>query len=420
MAGLGQTQVDFSSAPAPMPVGQTFSLPPLYRVGGNGKIWAWAISFDGKDLVMCWETLDNFKQGLIQSTTRPVEMNTRSVSLYEQALLEARHEHKNKRDKQGYGEQLIQHDIFSLPAMLCTTWDPAKNQIRRWPVWVMAKLDGCRCRAHVLPESSDVHLMSRATQVINNLRHIREEFARFNQFAMQVITERFPTISPLCRADGELYTHDLDFDQISGITRLVNSASPVEGLVKYYMFDLMMTADVPYDQRYLILVEAFQRHTQLQGCLRYLHVLGASIASTKEDIVQAHNEFVNQGYEGVIIRKVGGTTAAQQAESYYKGTRCTAIYKYKQFQDDEGYIIGAEASNGGHEDGGVIWSVQDRHGRQFMVRPRGNVDRRKQIYQEFLTNPNQFIGQKYRYRFQDLTPEGKPRFPVGIGFVYDR
>jgi len=427
MAVPAITEIDLSRAPAAPPSDtQSFQLPMLYRVGADGKIWAWSIGFDGQNLIMCWETLSNFQQGLIQSTTRQVLLNSRSVSLYEQALQEARHEYKNKKDRQGYGEQLIQHDIFSLPAMLCTEWDPQKNQIHRWPVWVMAKLDGCRCRAHILPNPiedlklEDVHLVSRATQVINFLNGIRAEYVQFHKTMVEVIRERFPNISPICRVDGELYSHELNFDQISGITRLVRGASPVENKVKYFMFDLILGMDTTYDTRYLMLLEAYQRHTMKQGGARYLHILGASVANSKQDILTAHDYFVSQGFEGVIIRKVGGSTEKEQSESYYKGTRCTAIYKYKQFKDTEGFIAGAEAAIGGHVEGGIIWLVQDQYGRTFGVNPRGQVEVRKALYQQYLANPQQFLGQKYRYRYQDLTADGKPRFPIGLGFVYDR
>lgn len=421
---LVTTEVDLSAAPAFIAASaETFQLPPLYRLGGDGKIWVWVISFDGESLVSCWETLNNFQQGLIQSSTRRVEMNSRSASLYSQALQEAQHEHKNKKDKQGYGESLIQHDIFSIPAMLCTEWKPLSNQLKpkSWPLWVQAKLDGIRCRAHHFPEDETktpmgVYLLSRATQVICFMNHLREEFVRFSQVIREVIIQKHPTISPLHRTDGELYTlnKELTFEQLSGMSRLTKGASPAEHFVKYFMFDLILMIDLPYDQRYLLLQEAYQKHVANQGGARHIFILGSFQVNTKEEILYAHNQFVSQGFEGVIIRKIG------DSESYYKGTRCTAVYKYKQFMDDEGRIVGATCSNGGHEDGGIIWAVQDKEGHQFNVRPMGDVVTRKQQYQQYLENPQQFIGHLYKFRFQEKTNDGHPRFPVGLGMVFDR
>lgn len=419
------TEVDLSAAPAfTAASAETFQLPPLYRLGGDGKIWVWVISFDGENLVSCWETLNNFQQGLIQSSTRRVETNSRSASLYSQALQEAQHEHKNKKDKQGYGEQLVQHDIFSMPAMLCHEWKPTSRQIVRWPVWVMPKLDGGRCRIHTMSlentaTTKDVHLISRGTQVVHNLSAIREEFLRFARVATSIISEKCPTASPLFRLDGELYSKNLTFDQISGVMRLKNSVSPVEHLVQYFMFDLILTFDATYDQRYFLLLEIYQKHVAIQGGPRYIYILDAGVANTPNDVLSAHEEYVKMGFEGVIIRRVGGRNQSEQAESYHRGVRCTAMYKYKSFQDDEGYIIGAEPGKG-TEENAVVWQIQDKQGNRFSCRPRGDIIGRRAYYEQFVKDPQQFIGKEYRYRFQSLTPDGNPRFPVGLGFPADR
>ena len=163
----------------------------------------------------------------------------------------------------------------------------------------------------------------------------------------------------------------------------------------------------------MILAEAYQRHVTEQGGARFLFILGASVASSKQDIVYAREEYVRQGFEGVIIRKVGGVTETQQKESYYKGTRCTAIYKNKTTKDDEGFIIGAKAANGGYSDGGVVWHVRDKMGRDFEVNPEGDVEVRKIIYQQFVANPQQFMGLKYRYKYQELTPMASPDSRLG-------
>lgn len=410
MSSLAQD--DLSQAPKAQQIGlQSFQLPALYRIGADGKIWIWIIHFDGEILHVSWETLNNFKAGIIQTSNRRVEMTSRSLSLYDQALQEAKHEYKNKKEKHGYREEIIHHDLFSLPAMLCTEWSPQKNQIHQWPVWVMPKIDGCRCRAHILPGSQEVHLLSRGTQVIHFLDHIRKQLLLFHQSMIRVLENRLP--GTLYRLDGELYSSEFSFDEISGITRLTRNSNPLEGKLGYYLFDLILSIDLPYENRYMILSEAYQLYSQ--SCiLTSLFILGASVANSKEDILLAHDYYVKQGFEGVIIRKIGGT------ESYYRGTRCTAIYKYKQFMDTEGKIIGAEAANGGHFDGAIIWIISDTEGRTFKVNPRGEVKGRKEIYLEYLKNPEIFHGIKYRYRYQEITSEGKPRFPIGLGMVFDR
>lgn len=404
------TTFDSSSA------NQTFQLPTLFRIGADKKVHVWIISFNGEKLITCWERLDNYQKGVVQTSSRRVELNTRSIGLYEQALQEARAEYKRKKDKDGYNEQLIQHDIFTLPAMLCTKWDPSKNQIRRWPVWTMPKLDGIRCRIHI--HNSKIYIMSRTSQEYIHLHHIREEFNRFNNIGIQVLQELYPTLSSYFRTDGEIYTLNLTFDQINGICRLTNSVSPNEHHLKYYMFDLMLTFDMTYDQRYALLKMIFDRHVAQQGGERYFHLIPVHVANNKQDILNAHTTYTYQGYEGVIIRRIGGDTEKEKEESYYKGSRCTAIYKFKTFNDDEGIIIGASCERG--DVSRIVWDVRDKFGREFSVRPKGTDDYCAQLYLEYQNNPHNFINKLYRYRYQELTPDGKPRFPIGLGIVTDR
>jgi len=405
---------DFSLAETINPE-TTFHLPTLYRVAADGKVWAWSVAFDGSKLIFAWETLDKYQQGLVQVSSRTIETNSRSISLYHQALQEAQAEYKNKIDKSGYSDKIIQKDLFNISAMLCTKWDPNKKQIRRWPVIVQPKLDGCRCRIHL---TDQVYLISRATQPIHHLLHIREHYQILDRYIKNIIQQWYPGMSDVCRVDGELYSDQLSFDMISGITRLVHQPSQHERLVKYYLFDLILSFDLPYEGRYNILHTAYQMYQSTNSDI--IQLVNSSVANSPQEILAAHDLYVSQGYEGVIIRKFGGTTPAQIAESYYKGSRCTAIYKYKIFQDTEGYIVGAEYVNGGHGNGAVVWVVQDVNGLQFKVNPKGDVETRIRTYQEYIANPNLYLGHKYRYKYQELTSDGKPRFPIGLGFVYDR
>jgi len=402
---------------------QGFQLPPLYRMSASGKEVIWLIAFDGKDLLMYWGRVEKLPLENLRNSRTAVQLNTSGRNLHEQALLEARARWKRKIDKDGYYEKATPtappptHPILDMPAMLANKWDPTKNQIHRWPVWVEEKLDGVRCRAN--PDASgNAFLISRTRLVFSHLNHIRHDLVQFFPYITAILKRYMP--NPIFRLDGELYTHDLTFDRISGLSRLSEKSppDPEEYLVKYYMFDLVVPENWTYDERWAVLHEAFQAYEKDHPS-NNLKILIPRIANSKEDILRAHDMYNNQGFEGVIIRKIDGKTEKERSESYYVGRRSSAILKYKAFQDEEGFIIGAEEGSG-TEKGAVVWKVRRPSGEEFDVRPRGSIDIRKQYFQAWLNNPNQFIGLKYRYRFQELTPEGKPRFPVGVGFVFDR
>jgi len=401
----------------------TFRLPRLYRIGANGKISAWEISFDGENLVMRWGQFEGFDQGKFRESRRRV-IPKGSLNVYEQARSEAESRWKRKKDRDGYSEELpgkAETLLIDMPAMLGNRWEPdqTETQIRRWPVWVEEKLDGIRCRAYRNPDGT-ILLKSRTNLTFNHLNHIREDLRQFFPYLESILRERVPDVGNNYFIDGELYSQELTFDRINGISRLSAGSppDPHETLIKYYMFDLAMPGDRTYDERWWLLYTAFQEFVKKYPESN-LKIIIPLIANSKEDILKAHQYYIDQGYEGVIIRKIDGKTQAERKESYYVTRRSNAILKYKTFEDEEGEIIGAEEGTG-TEKGAVVWVVKSPNGATFSVRPRGSIETRKEYYQAWLKNPRQFIGLKYRYRFQERTPEGKPRFPVGVGFVFDR
>ena len=66
----------------------------------------------------------------------------------------------------------------------------------------------------------------------------------------------------------------------------------------------------------------------------------------------------------------------------------------------------------GHEKGLVIWTCKTKDGKKFNVRPRGTHEERAALFKE----AGNYVGKKLTVRFQELTGDGIPRFPVGITF----
>ena len=69
----------------------------------------------------------------------------------------------------------------------------------------------------------------------------------------------------------------------------------------------------------------------------------------------------------------------------------------------------------GNETGCVIWECETPEGKTFKVRPRGTQDERKVIFKE----GSKYIGQELTVRFQELSQDGIPRFPVGVGVRWE-
>jgi len=123
---------------------------------------------------------------------------------------------------------------------------------------------------------------------------------------------------------------------------------------------------------------------------------------THEEVMQAHAEFVGDGHEGTMIRMLSST---------YKDstTRSSDLLKLKGFFDDEFVITGYRDGDGKHA-GAVVFVCETDEGQKFEVTPKGDYDRRRRMYD----NGSDYVGKPLTVRYQGLTDDGIPRFPVGI------
>jgi ATP-dependent DNA ligase len=130
-------------------------------------------------------------------------------------------------------------------------------------------------------------------------------------------------------------------------------------------------------------------------------MLPTDVANNLEDIKRLHAEYVADGYEGLILRNKAGL--------YKVGHRSADLQKYKEFMDDEYKIVGFKEGDG-VEKGCVIWVCETKKGQTFSVRPRGTHEERIEAFKKASSQ----VGKKLTVRFQELTDDGLPRFPVGL------
>ena len=309
---------------------ESFQLPALYKIGGRNDILKWLIGFDGNKLFTCWGTLKQFDENRAQVSNRVVDRIT-GGSLKERARLQAESKWKEMVDREGYREKLITKNIYQLDPALANKWDPKKKQIKSWPVWVQTKLDGVRLRAHTI-DYKEVILVSRNSDETKYLNHIREHLLDFFSAVKKIMIMKYGDPEPLVRLDGELFCNSgiLKFEDINGISKCKLEARKDEYYLQFYIFDIIFTFDASYRERMNVLNEAFALWDQcsndniLMSPINKLHPLTNNgvlhlvlplYAHSTEDILNAHEYYVKNGYEGVIIRKIDGE------ESYYKPVR---------------------------------------------------------------------------------------------------
>ena len=247
-----------------------------------------------------------------------------------------------------------------------------------FPCFTQPKLDGTRCVG--IPNKG---MFSRLRKTIPHMEHI---IAELNRLPANLIL------------DGELYTNELTFQEIVGLVKketLKVGDLEKQQKIKYHVYDLIQGKS--YEQRQLSLQTLFASHS-----FQHLVLVPTQSCGSEVEMKEQHARFVADGYEGIMLRNPAGV---------YKHVRSTDLLKYKEFFDDEYEVVGFKEGEGG-EKGCVLWACKTEKGDVFHCRPRGTHEERAELYQK----GSSYIGKKLTVRFQELTDDGIPRFPVGIAF----
>jgi ATP-dependent DNA ligase len=258
-----------------------------------------------------------------------------------------------------------------------------------FPCYVQRKLDGVRCVA--IPSRG---LYSRNGKMFPHLEHIRTDIDQLGRAAL----------TPGVIFDGELYSDELSFQEIVGLVKKETLRPEDKAKMKkiyLFVYDCIVFRQpaMTYKDRYESLQSVFSSPLSSPN----IRLLSTAVCASDDEMKRLHSEYVAEGYEGIILRQMNGV--------YKVGHRSPELQKYKEFFDAEYPVIGFKQGEG-EEKGCVIWQCRTPAGLEFAVRPRGTrVDRA-----ELFTNGATYIGKLLTVRYQELTTDGIPRFPVGISF----
>ena len=248
-----------------------------------------------------------------------------------------------------------------------------------FPCYTQPKLDGTR--AVGMPGKG---LFSRLRKSFPHMEHILYELAML------------PADLTL---DGELYTNELTFQEIVGLVKketLKEGDATKQLKIKYHVYDIIETTQ-PYEERMLHLTTLLTTHR-----FQYICLVPTQRCGSEVEMKSQHNVFVSEGYEGIMLRSSHGL---------YKHSRSTDLLKYKEFFDAEYEVVGFKEGEG-QEKGCVLWMCKTEEGKTFHCRPRGTREDRMELFQ----NGGDYVGKMLTVRYQELTDDGLPRFPVGIAF----
>lgn len=155
------------------------------------------------------------------------------------------------------------------------------------------------------------------------------------------------------------------------------------------------------EDRYIFLMH----NVHSNKMFNYLRVVNRSYCNNQE-IEKYHDEYVEQGYEGAMIKDL---------DAPYKFGRGFEVMKFKKFHDVDLKIEKLLEGTGRHSEklGSVVVNY---HGVEVQVGSGFSDSLRETIW----SDPESFIGRMIEVRYQEVTPDGSLRFPTFVCFRNDR
>lgn len=291
----------------------------------------------------------------------------------EQALAEATAKHQKKLDG-NYNEVLTNQKKFFEP-MLAHKYEDHKKLLFTVPTFVQPKLDGLRAI------SANNELTSR-----NGKKYIATPHLYHSTSAI---------------LDGELYSHEYkeDFNKIVSLCKktkptkedIQESSSKVE----YWIYDLPSVNEV-FSKRQAALTELLKEMNNP----KYILVPTYEIKNQSE-LDSYHEKFLNEGFEGSIIRLDLKT---------YENKRSKQLLKMKNWIDDEFEIVDVVEGEGGRAGtvGNFVVKLNDG------TTCKSNIKGTHEYLAELLDQKDQLIGKTATIKYFNKTPDGKLRFPYVI------
>jgi len=389
----------------------------LYALDKAGRVRIWrqtlfvgAVDENDKNVNLVIES------GLVDGklTRKDKKIKARGKKDPEQVgLMEANKNVKDKLNKEGYKthDMLVQraHDVnypYALPDKIYTimdklveyptneNWHPLPMLAKKvddkkiaGPLMIQRKYDGVRCLS-TIDDAGRVIMVSRGG-LYYQIPHIAEDLIRiFTQHDLH---------GKGIWLDGELYKHGIPFADISGAARTARSGGDLfeekKSFLEYHVYDLLDTTNLfmPFRDRYYYL----DQYVPSASSGSKTRLVETYAVRGMDDVKPYHEQFVEEGYEGTIIRYGDGV--------YEPGYRSVSLLKYKNFFEGEFTIVGMEYDPNDISTFRFLLETED--GQTFGCRPVGTHDLWQEYADNYLTKCD---GKLATVRYLNLSVNGLP------------
>lgn len=337
----------------------------------------------------------------------------------EQLELQFKSEWKKYLDK-GYREIDKDPELCSEEELLAILGDVKKDQngfskhmlakssdkvsqatIDKVPYWYASrKIDGVR--AALYWKDGEIHTASRGGGDYD---------CSMMQFIENKELQDFFKVHPDYVFDGEIYSFGKTLQCLSGEARRCETMNGSDYL-EFYLYDIMIP-DVPFEER-LKLINVVKESLHLgfdpqrkwnPGELR-IQIVPQVKVSGYENIMKLHNDYVEEGWEGVVCRN--------PSKPYGFGKRSNDMLKFKKYKDSCFTVVGIEQGLRPFED--MVFVLVTKEGAEFKAKPMGDLAQKIEYTKNF---ESKYLGKIGECKFFYYSEDGIPLQPSFKAFRDD-
>lgn len=352
--------------------------PTLYAIAKTGKVKQWDVSVEDEVITVEHGYTDGKKQFQTTICEGKNKGRANETTAAQQAVSEAQSKWKKQYDKCYRESPDEARRVGELLPMLANDYTKVGHRIT-YPCDVSMKLDGVRAIADIGSEFK-VTLTSRGGKNYPVAAHIDSQLALLS------------SNTGIPRFDGELYIHGLALQSIISCVKKWNENTSD---LCYFIFDIPHK-DMKWEDRNLVLLNILEHVKENKAWYPNIHIVRNFYVENEEVARQYMDDFINKGFEGMMLRNHKGV--------YEFNHRSADLQKWKDFKDCEAFVrkvIPDKLSEG-------VLEVELPNGTSFKCKMKGSHEERLFEVQE------KHIGKWITVKYQDLTEDGVPQFPVGI------
>ena len=388
--------------------------PTLYKLDTKSRLREWTIHVDMDKYWTVAGLIDGKKVTNDPIYAKPMNVGrANETNSTQQAISEASHKYQSKIDE-GYNvnielakEGKMVSEYFK--PMLAHKFEDRESKVE-FPLYSQPKLDGIRCL--ITYEDGKIIPRTRNGKPLECIPHIVDAVGPF--------FEKYPYLV----LDGELYNHDFR-DNFNKITSLVRKQKPVRRpsdtdksfqkkldkfedslkesskVIQYWIYDIpeigILRSSNNFVDRYLTFVEDYSEFSDSSLVMTPLHK-----CNDMETLNYYYHDYESEGYEGQMARE----------DAPYENKRSKHLLKRKNFEDSE-YLVTKIIEGEGNWAGRAKSAIcKTESGQTFRTNIKGSYEELSKM----LINKSDYEGLMATIKYQDLTPDGIPRFPYLMSF----